>query len=115
MEYKTVNLKKPVHAAIKKVMANKEIEGSIAYFVEKAIMKEVEVLVKSAEEEFGISNFVVIMTFVISFGVVKGLLNLYGGHLSEKYGRSGLTRSGSRKPRGSTWPIRFRAHRSLTT
>ena len=59
----------------------------LVFFVGILVGLERNIIPKSAEEEFGVSNLILIMTFVISFGVVKGLLNLYGGHLSEKYGR----------------------------
>lgn len=42
-----------------------------------------------AESEFGVArhSFALLATFVIAFGVVKGLLNLLAGHLSERIGR----------------------------
>ena len=59
----------------------------LVFFVGIIVGLERNIIPKSAEEEFGISNFALIMTFVISFGVVKAVLNLYGGRLSERYGR----------------------------
>lgn len=42
-----------------------------------------------AETEFGVAkqSFALLATFVIAFGVVKGLLNLIAGQLSERWGR----------------------------
>lgn len=42
-----------------------------------------------AEAEFGLArqSFALLATFVIAFGVVKALLNLIAGHLSERIGR----------------------------
>jgi MFS family permease len=59
----------------------------LVFFVGIIIGLERITIPKVAEQEFGISSFTVIMTFVISFGVVKGILNLFGGVLAEKYGR----------------------------
>jgi len=39
------------------------------------------------EETFGIESFLVIGSFVVSFGIVKALLNLYSGKLGDTYGR----------------------------
>jgi MFS family permease len=39
------------------------------------------------KQTFHVQSFLVISSFVISFGVVKALLNLAGGPLSERYGR----------------------------
>lgn len=42
-----------------------------------------------AETEFGVArqSFALLATFVIAFGIVKALLNLLAGHLSERIGR----------------------------
>lgn len=42
-----------------------------------------------AESEFGVpkQSFLLLSTFVIAFGVVKGVMNFFAGHLSEKIGR----------------------------
>lgn len=42
-----------------------------------------------AESEFGLArqSFALLATFVIAFGIVKALLNLVAGHLSERIGR----------------------------
>ncbi|MFC4438519.1 MULTISPECIES: MFS transporter [Natrialbaceae] len=39
------------------------------------------------EEVFGVKSFLVIGSFVVSFGFVKALLNLYAGKWGEEYGR----------------------------
>lgn len=40
-----------------------------------------------AEQTFGIESFLVIGSFVVSFGVVKAVLNLYSGRWADTYGR----------------------------
>lgn len=40
-----------------------------------------------AEETFGIESFLLIGSFVVSFGVVKAVLNLYSGKWADEYGR----------------------------
>ena len=39
------------------------------------------------EEELGVTSFLVIGSFVVSFGIVKSILNLYAGKWGEEYGR----------------------------
>lgn len=39
------------------------------------------------EEVLGVESFLVIGSFVVSFGFVKALLNLYAGKWGEAYGR----------------------------
>jgi MFS family permease len=40
-----------------------------------------------AEEIFGVTSFLVIGSFVVSFGIVKAVLNLYAGKWADAYGR----------------------------
>ena len=40
-----------------------------------------------AEEEFGRTSRTVILSFIVSFGIVKALANLFAGHLSDRVGR----------------------------
>ncbi|GHG08135.1 hypothetical protein GCM10017783_20900 [Deinococcus piscis] len=42
-----------------------------------------------AETEFGVpaGSFLLLSTFVVAFGVVKGLMNFFAGRLSERVGR----------------------------
>ena len=39
------------------------------------------------EETFGVESFLVIGSFVVSFGIVKAILNLYSGKWADAYGR----------------------------
>lgn len=39
------------------------------------------------EEVHGVKSFLVIGSFVVSFGIVKSILNLYAGKWGEEYGR----------------------------
>ena len=39
------------------------------------------------EEIFGVTSFLVIGSFVVSFGIVKAVLNLYSGKWADEYGR----------------------------
>jgi MFS family permease len=45
-----------------------------------------------AESEFGVpkGSFLLLMTFVVAFGFVKGALNFVAGHLSERLGRKAV-------------------------
>ncbi len=58
-------------------------------FVGMLIGMERNVLPVVAGQDFGVpkSSFLYLMTFVISFGLVKGMLNFVAGRLSERIGR----------------------------
>jgi len=58
-------------------------------FVGLMIGMERNVLPVVAQQDFGVpkSSFLYLMSFVISFGLVKGLLNFVAGRLSERIGR----------------------------
>ena len=56
-------------------------------FVGAMVGLERTVLPLIAEHEFGIASKSVILSFLISFGVVKALSNLFAGIFSERYGR----------------------------
>lgn len=58
-------------------------------FVGLVIGMERNVLPVVAQQDFGVpkSSFVYLMSFVISFGLVKGMLNVVAGRLSEHIGR----------------------------
>jgi len=47
-----------------------------------------------AEVDFGLVSKSVIMSFIISFGVVKALANLFAGRLSDRLGRKMLLVTG---------------------
>jgi MFS family permease len=40
-----------------------------------------------AEEEFGLASATVTLSFIVAFGIVKALANLFAGHLSDRIGR----------------------------
>jgi len=58
-------------------------------FIGLMIGMERNVLPVVAQQDFGVprSSFLYLMSFVISFGLVKGLLNFVAGRLSERIGR----------------------------
>jgi MFS family permease len=43
-----------------------------------------------AEAEFNLASRAVTLSFIVSFGVVKGLANLFAGRLSDRIGRKGI-------------------------
>ncbi len=43
-----------------------------------------------AEREFGLASKTAILSFIISFGIVKALANLFAGRLSDRIGRKGV-------------------------
>ena len=63
------------------------IQSLLVFFVGMTVGLERNVVPVLAKEEFGIASTSVILSFLVSFGFVKALLNLYGGRLSESLGR----------------------------
>jgi MFS family permease len=63
------------------------VQTLLVFFVGITIGLERNVVPVLAREEFGIASTSVILSFVVSFGFVKALLNLLGGILSESWGR----------------------------
>ncbi len=59
----------------------------LVFFVGITVGLERTVVPVLAEDEFAIASTSVILSFVVSFGIVKALLNLVGGLLSESWGR----------------------------
>ena len=59
----------------------------LVFFVGMTVGMKRSVVPVLAEEEFAIATTSVILSFVVSFGFVKALLNLFGGRLSESWGR----------------------------
>lgn len=63
------------------------VQTLLVFFVGMTVGLERNVVPVLAEEEFAIASSSVILSFVVSFGFVKALLNLVGGRLSESVGR----------------------------
>ena len=70
------------------------IQTLLVFFVGITIGQERTVVPLLAKQEFGIGAASVVVSFVISFGVVKAALNLWGGSLSERLGRKPLLVAG---------------------
>lgn len=56
-------------------------------FVGAMVGLERSVMPTLAADEFGIASATVVLTFIVSFGLVKALANLLTGHLADVYGR----------------------------
>ena len=63
------------------------VQTLLVFFVGITIGLERNVVPVLAEEEFAVASTSVVLSFLVSFGFVKALLNLYGGRLSETWGR----------------------------
>ena len=63
------------------------VQTLLVFFVGMTVGLERNVIPVLAEDEFAIASSSVILSFVVSFGFVKALLNLFGGRLSESWGR----------------------------
>ena len=63
-------------------------------FVGAMVGLERAVIPLLAEQDFGLSSRSVILSFIISFGVVKALANLFAGRASDRIGRKAILVSG---------------------
>lgn len=59
-------------------------------FVGSLVGLETTVVPLIGEQEFGIASKTAIVSFIITFGVVKSLCNFFAGYLSERWGRRGV-------------------------
>ena len=63
-------------------------------FVGAMVGMERTLLPLIAEDDFGLASKSVILSFLVSFGVVKALANLFAGRLSDKWGRKRILIAG---------------------
>ncbi len=63
-------------------------------FVGGMVGIERAVLPLLAEREFGLASKTAILSFIVSFGIVKALANLFAGRLSDRIGRKGVLIAG---------------------
>src|SRR5437764_6764794 len=47
-----------------------------------------------AQRQFGVASASAVLSFIISFGVVKALANFFAGGLSDRFGRKGVLVAG---------------------
>ncbi|QST01755.1 MFS transporter [Pontibacillus sp. ALD_SL1] len=62
----------------------------INVFVGSMVGLERTVLPILAKEEFGIASVTATLSFIVSFGVTKAIMNLIAGHLADRFGRRTL-------------------------
>lgn len=70
------------------------IQTLLVFFVGTTIGLERTVVPLLARDEFGIASASVVASFLVSFGLVKAALNLWGGYWSERWGRRPLLIAG---------------------
>lgn len=68
------------------VLVNAFVGGMVG--IERAVLPLL------AEAEFGLASKTVILSFIVSFGVVKAVANLFAGRLSDRIGRKGVLIAG---------------------
>jgi MFS family permease len=68
------------------VLVNAFVGGMVG--IERAVLPLL------AEREFGLASKTAILSFIVSFGVVKALANLFAGRLSDRIGRRGVLIAG---------------------
>jgi MFS family permease len=59
-------------------------------FVGAMIGLEQTVVPLLGKEEFGLESNVLVLSFIASFGIVKAILNLFAGSLSDRWGRKNV-------------------------
>src|SRR3990170_4204233 len=85
----------PFRLGIRANLGQFVVQTVLVFFVGITVGLERNVVPVLAKEEFAIVSTSVILSFVVSFGFVKALLNLLGGRLSESWGRGpGLEHDG---------------------
>jgi MFS family permease len=62
----------------------------LVFFVGITVGLERNIVPILARDEFGITSFSVLFSFIVSFGFVKALLNLFSGIWADRYGRKNL-------------------------
>jgi len=77
----------PFRLGIRANLGQFVVQTVLVFFVGITVGLERNVVPVLAKEEFAIVSTSVILSFVVSFGFVKALLNLLGGRLSESWGR----------------------------
>ena len=77
----------PLRLGIRPNLAQLGVQTLLVFFVGMTVGMERNVVPVLAKDEFGIASSSVIISFLVSFGFVKALLNLYGGRISETWGR----------------------------
>jgi nitrate/nitrite transporter NarK len=68
------------------VLVNAFVGGMVG--IERAVLPLL------AESEFGLASKTAIISFIISFGIVKALANLFAGRISDRIGRKGVLIAG---------------------
>jgi MFS family permease len=63
-------------------------------FVGGMVGLERAVLPLLAEQDFGVASKSAILSFIVSFGIVKALANLFAGRMSDRLGRKGILVAG---------------------
>lgn len=71
-------------------------------FVGAIVGMERTILPLIAEDEFNLASRTVTLSFLVSFGIVKAVSNLFAGRLSEQVGRKRILVAG-----WLVWPSRF--------
>lgn len=71
-------------------------------FVGAIVGMELTIMPLIAEDEFNLASRTVTLSFLVSFGIVKAVSNLFAGRLSEQVGRKRILVAG-----WLVWPSRF--------
>ncbi len=62
----------------------------LVFFVGITVGLERNIVPILGKEEFGVASFSILFSFIVSFGFVKALLNLFSGLWADRWGRKNL-------------------------
>ncbi len=68
--------------------------ATITFGVGLVVGAERVVIPMLAQRDFAVASFLATLAFIISFGIVKAILNLIAGRLADRYGRKSLLLGG---------------------
>jgi MFS family permease len=79
-----------LQAGIKANLSQFILQILLVFFVGMTVGLERNIVPILGKEEFGVTSFSILFSFVVSFGVVKALLNLLRGAWADRWGRKKL-------------------------
>ncbi|MBI2502617.1 MAG: MFS transporter [Candidatus Latescibacteria bacterium] len=84
----------PIHLGLRANLRQFSLLVLVNAFVGSMVGLERTVVPLLAEGEFGLVARTVLLSFLLSFGLVKALANLFAGHLSDRWGRKPVLLAG---------------------
>lgn len=77
----------PIRLGLRENLGQFSLLASITFSVGLVVGAERVVVPELAKHDFHVASFLAVLSFIISFGVVKSALNLLAGRLADRFGR----------------------------